>query len=63
MSMRIESLAKIYHDRMYHHANTQHINPHANHSYVSYGSPDYVLHLSPEALRLHKEHLEKEIKL
>jgi hypothetical protein len=61
--MRIESLAHIYRDRMYHHANTQHINTHTSHSYFSYGSPDYVLHLSPEALRLHNEHLKKENKL
>ena len=64
MSMRIESLAHIYRDRMY-QANSHHVkaNTHTNPSYFSYGSPDYVLHLSPEALRLHNEHLKKENKL
>jgi uncharacterized protein YjbK len=57
--MKINPLTKMYHDRLYHpnhHAKANTKTHQANHY-----TPDYVLHLSPEALRLYKLHLQKNI--
>jgi hypothetical protein len=53
----------MYHDRLYHYANNHHVNANTNSGCNKLNKLDYIVHLSPEALRLHKEDLEKENKL
>jgi len=61
--MKIQSLDKMYHDRLYHYANNHHVNANTDNGCNKLNKSDYIVHLSPEALRLHKEDLEKENKL
>jgi len=57
--MIVKSLAKMYHDQFYHRVNPNHPIRHVHNNLANHSTPDYVVHLSPEALRLHREHVAK----
>ena len=57
--MKIHSLQQMYHDRFYHLVNPNHPVPNTLKHLADHATPDYIVHLSPEAVRLHREHVAK----
>ena len=55
--MKINSLAKLYHDRFYHSITPNWPAATALKHPADHSTPDYIVHLSPEALRLHRAHV------
>jgi hypothetical protein len=54
--MRLESLSKIYHDRMYAYNHT--LRPKIQTDHIKNYQPSTYVYLSDEAYRLHKLHIE-----
>ena len=59
VDMKINSLAKMYHDQLYRYLNTSLVKKQELKALSNHDTPDYIVHLSPEALRLHREHVAK----
>jgi hypothetical protein len=49
----------MYHDHMYRYLNTSLVKKQELKALSNHATPDYIVHLSPEALRLHREHVAK----